>query len=225
MKVLIIEDNIFMGELIQKMLKLKKYQVDWLKDGVEVMEYLSANNYDILLVDWMLPKSSGIEVIREIRDKNINIPIIMLTAKSQTADKVSGLNTGADDYLTKPFEFEELEARILANVKRFSMTQNMQQNTKKIGNITYHYNQHQFTINQSTFYLTRKEYQLLELLFLYEVAPRDLIIEKIWNIDQVVTSNNIDALVRLLRNKLKTVGAFIEIKNMRNIGYKLEVSD
>ncbi|MCI2933040.1 response regulator transcription factor [Staphylococcus haemolyticus] len=207
------------------MLKLKKYQVDWLKDGVEVMEYLSANNYDILLVDWMLPKSSGIEVIREIRDKNINIPIIMLTAKSQTADKVSGLNTGADDYLTKPFEFEELEARILANVKRFSMTQNMQQNTKKIGNITYHYNQHQFTINQSTVYLTRKEYQLLELLFLYEVAPRDLIIEKIWNIDQVVTSNNIDALVRLLRNKLKTVGASIEIKNMRNIGYKLEVSD
>ncbi|WP_240570573.1 response regulator transcription factor [Staphylococcus haemolyticus] len=225
MKVLIIEDNIFMGELIQKMLKLKKYQVDWLKDGVEVMEYLSANNYDILLVDWMLPKSSGIEVIREIRDKNINIPIIMLTAKSQTADKVSGLNTGADYYLTKPFEFEELEARILANVKRFSMTQNMQQNTKKIGNITYHYNQHQFTINQSTVYLTRKEYQLLELLFLYEVAPRDLIIEKIWNIDQVVTSNNIDALVRLLRNKLKTVGASIEIKNMRNIGYKLEVSD
>lgn len=149
----------------------------------------------------------------------------MLTAKSQTADKVSGLNTGADDYLTKPFEFEELEARILANVKRFSMTQNMQQNTKKIGNITYHYNQHQFTINQSTVYLTRKEYQLLELLFLYEVAPRDLIIEKIWNIDQVVTSNNIDALVRLLRNKLKTVGASIEIKNMRNIGYKLEVSD
>ena len=105
--------------------------MDWLKDGVEVMEYLSANNYDILLVDWMLPKSSGIEVIREIRDKNINIPIIMLTAKSQTADKVSGLNTGADDYLTKPFEFEELEARILANVKRFSMTQNMQQNTKR----------------------------------------------------------------------------------------------
>ncbi|HGI6545100.1 TPA: response regulator transcription factor [Listeria monocytogenes] len=225
MKVLIIEDNIFMGELIQKMLKLKKYQVDWLKDGVEVMEYLSANNYDILLVDWMLPKSSGIEVIKEIRDKNINIPIIMLTAKSQTADKVSGLNTGADDYLTKPFEFEELEARILANVKRFSMTQTMQQNTKKIGNVTYHYNQHQFTINQSTVYLTRKEYQLLELLFLYEVAPRDLIIEKIWNIDQVVTSNNIDALVRLLRNKLKTVGASIEIKNMRNIGYKLEVSD
>lgn len=225
MKVLIIEDNIFMGELIQKMLKLKKYQVDWLKDGVEVMEYLSANNYDILLVDWMLPKSSGIEVIKEIRDKNINIPIIMLTAKSQTADKVSGLNTGADDYLTKPFEFEELEARILANVKRFSMTQTMQQNTKKIGNITYHYNQHQFTINQSTVYLTRKEYQLLELLFLYEVAPRDLIIEKIWNINQVVTSNNIDALVRLLRNKLKTVGASIEIKNMRNIGYKLEVSD
>ncbi|MDK4214735.1 response regulator [Staphylococcus warneri] len=126
-----------MGELIQKMLGLKKYQVHWLKSGIEVMEYLSDTSYDILLVDWMLPKRSGLEIIKEIRDRNINIPIIMLTAKSQTADKVSGLNIGADDYLTKPFEFEELEARILANVKRFSRTQTMQQNTKKIGNIRF----------------------------------------------------------------------------------------
>lgn len=103
----------------------------WLRSGIEVMEYLSDTSYDILLVDWMLPKRSGLEIVKEIRDKNINIPIIMLTAKSQTADKVSGLNIGADDYLTKPFEFEELEARILANVKRFSRTQTMQQNTKK----------------------------------------------------------------------------------------------
>ncbi|MCE5013421.1 response regulator [Staphylococcus warneri] len=191
MKILLIEDNIFIGELIQKMLRLKKYQVHWLRNGIEVMEYLSDTSYDILLVDWMLPKRSGLEIIKEIRDKNINIPIIMLTAKSQTADKVSGLNIGADDYLTKPFEFEELEARILANVKRFSRTQTMQQNTKKIGNITYHYNQHQFTINQRIIDLTLKEYQLLELLFLYEVVPRNLIIEKIWNIDQVVTSNNV----------------------------------
>ncbi|HCE2049660.1 TPA: response regulator [Vibrio parahaemolyticus] len=137
MKILLIEDNIFMGELIQKMLGLKKYQVHWLKSGIEVMEYLSDTSYDILLVDWMLPKRSGLEIIKEIRDRNINIPIIMLTAKSQTADKVSGLNIGADDYLTKPFEFEELEARILANVKRFSRTQTMQQNTKKIGNIRF----------------------------------------------------------------------------------------
>lgn len=150
----------------------------WLRNGIEVMEYLSDTSYDILLVDWMLPKRSGLEIIKEIRDKNIDIPIIMLTAKSQTADKVSGLNIGADDYLTKPFEFEELEARILANVKRFSRTQTMQQNTKKIGNITYHYNQHQFTINQRIIDLTLKEYQLLELLFLYEVVPRNLIIEK-----------------------------------------------
>ncbi|MGD3156213.1 response regulator transcription factor [Staphylococcus warneri] len=119
------------------MLGLKKYQVHWLKSGIEVMEYLSDTSYDILLVDWMLPKRSGLEIIKEIRDRNINIPIIMLTAKSQTADKVSGLNIGADDYLTKPFEFEELEARILANVKRFSRTQTMQQNTKKIGNIRF----------------------------------------------------------------------------------------
>lgn len=167
----------------------------WLRNGIEVMEYLSDNSYDILLVDWMLSKRSGLEIIKEIRDKNMNIPIIMLTAKSQTADKVSRLNISADDYLTKPFEFEELEARILANVKRFSRTQTIQQNTKKIGNITYHYNQHQFTINKSIIDLTLKEYQLL---FLYEVVPRNLIIEKMWNTDQAVTSNNVDVLLNYL---------------------------
>lgn len=152
-------------------------------------------------MDWKLPKRSGLEIIKEMRDKNINIPIIMLTAKTQTDDKVSGLNISANDYLIKPFEFEELEARILANVRRFSRTQTIQQNTKKIGNITYHYNQHQ-------------------LLFLYEVVPRNLIIEKMWNTDQVVTSNNVDVLVKLLRSKLKAIRASLKIKNICNIGYK-----
>ena len=133
MKILLIEDNIFIGELIQKMLRLKKYQVHWLRNGIEVMEYLSDTSYDILLVDWMLPKHSGLEIIKEIRDKNINIPIIMLTAKSQTADKVSGLNIGADDYLTKPFVIKELLARVRSMTRRQAT---FTSNVLELGNVS-----------------------------------------------------------------------------------------
>lgn len=208
------------GELTKKMLVMKRYQVDWLKTGDEVMEYLAFNSYDILLVDWMLPNQSGIEIIEQIRNENINVPIIMLTAKSQTADKVTGLTVGADDYVTKPFEFEELEARILAVMKRAT---SLQSNTKKLGNIIYYYQQHQFTVNDEVIDFSQKEYQLLELLFLNKIVSKELIIEKIWNIDQVVTNNNVDVLVKILRKKLKKVKATIEIKSIRGVGYKLEV--
>ncbi|PNZ24606.1 response regulator ArlR [Staphylococcus petrasii] len=220
MKVLLIEDNAMIGELTKKMLVMKRYQVDWLKTGDEVMEYLAFNSYDILLVDWMLPNQSGIEIIEQIRNENINVPIIMLTAKSQTADKVTGLTVGADDYVTKPFEFEELEARILAVMKRAT---SLQSNTKKLGNIIYYYQQHQFTVNDEVIDFSQKEYQLLELLFLNKIVSKELIIEKIWNIDQVVTNNNVDVLVKILRKKLKKVKATIEIKSIRGVGYKLEV--
>ncbi|MCJ1661051.1 response regulator transcription factor [Staphylococcus sp. NRL 18/288] len=208
------------GELTKKMLVMKRYQVDWLKTGDEVMEYLAFNSYDILLVDWMLPNQSGIEIIEQIRNENINVPIIMLTAKSQTADKVTGLTVGADDYVTKPFEFEELEARILAVMKRAT---SLQSNTKQLGNIIYYYQQHQFTVNDEVIGFSQKEYQLLELLFLNKIVSKELIIEKIWNIDQVVTNNNVDVLVKILRKKLKKVKATIEIKSIRGVGYKLEV--
>ncbi|MCJ1655217.1 response regulator transcription factor [Staphylococcus sp. NRL 16/872] len=220
MKVLLIEDNAMIGELTKKMLVMKRYQVDWLKTGDEVMEYLAFNSYDILLVDWMLPNQSGIEIIEQIRNENINVPIIMLTAKSQTADKVTGLTVGADDYVTKPFEFEELEARILAVMKRAT---SLQSNTKQLGNIIYYYQQHQFTVNDEVIGFSQKEYQLLELLFLNKIVSKELIIEKIWNIDQVVTNNNVDVLVKILRKKLKKVKATIEIKSIRGVGYKLEV--
>ncbi|UXR30375.1 response regulator transcription factor [Staphylococcus simulans] len=220
MKVLLIEDNQMMGELTQKMLKLKHYQVDWLKTGEDVLEYLAQTTYDMLLVDWMLPNHSGIEIIEAIRNQRIDVPIIMLTAKSQTDDKVTGLTVGADDYITKPFEFEELEARMLAVMKRSAA---MPSNTKQLGNVIYDYHKRQFTVEGHIIDFSQKEYQLLELLFLNPVVNKALIIEKVWSIDQVVTNNNVDALMRLLRKKLKKIHATIEVKSMRGVGYKLEV--
>lgn len=220
MKVLLIEDNQMMGELTQKMLKLKHYQVDWLKTGDDVLEYLAQTTYDILLVDWMLPNQSGIEIIESIRNQRITVPIIMLTAKSQTADKVTGLTVGADDYVTKPYEFEELEARMLAVMKRSAA---IPSNTKQLGNVVYDYQKRQFTVEGQLIDFSQKEYQLLELLFLNPVVSKELIIEKVWSIDQVVTNNNVDALMRLLRKKLKKIHATLEVKSMRGVGYKLEV--
>ncbi|MBI5974463.1 response regulator transcription factor [Staphylococcus canis] len=220
MRVLLIEDNAMMGELIQNMLKLKQYAVDWLQEGEDVLLYMDQVHYDIVLVDWMLPDTSGIDIIRAIRQAQYPVPIIMLTAKSQTADKVQGLTVGADDYVTKPFDFEELEARMIAVMKRYHA---MDQQYKTIGNLTYDYQKHVFLKDHHAINLTRNEYQLLELLFLNQVVSRALIIEKVWHLDQDVSDNNVDALIKQLRRKLKQLDVTLQIKSLRGVGYQLEV--
>ena len=220
MKVLLIEDNRMIGDLLQNMLKLRQYTVDWLTTGEEVALYMDQIHYDIILADWMLPDTSGVDIIQRIRDEGNPIPIIMLTAKSQTTDKVEGLTAGADDYVTKPFEFEELEARMLAVMKRYHAMDN---HVKTIGNVTFDYQKHHFMKDGHILELTQKEYQLLELLFLNAVVSRGLIIEKVWYLDQIVTDNNIDALVRQLRKKLTQLHTSLQIKSIRGVGYKLEV--
>ncbi|MCU7558239.1 response regulator transcription factor [Macrococcus capreoli] len=220
MKVLLIEDNETLGGFLKDILTLKKYYVEWLKDGIDVDFYCQTGGYDILLLDWMLPSTTGIEVIKKLRAQNIQLPVIMLTAKSEVSDKVEGLTTGADDYLTKPFDMDELEARMISVVKRYQALGN---NTKSIGNITLDIIKHEFLIEESIINLTQKEYQLLELLFLNQIVSREMILEKIWSIDQIVGDNNIDALIRLLKKKLVAVHANVKVKNIRGVGYKLEV--
>ncbi|ULG74430.1 response regulator transcription factor [Macrococcus brunensis] len=219
MKILLIEDNATLGGFLTDILTLKNYTVEWLKDGIDVVYYFDNSRYDIVLVDWMLPSVSGIEIIRQLRDARIQVPIIMLTAKSETSDKVEGLLTGADDYLTKPFEMEELEARMLAVIKRYQL---IDHNEKVKGSVTFNFNRHSFSIHGTEINLTHKEYTLLELLFLNHIVTREMILGTVWSTEQIVGDNNIDALVRLLKKKLKQYEAGLEIKSIRNIGYKLE---
>ncbi|WP_323703227.1 response regulator transcription factor [Mammaliicoccus sp. Dog046] len=220
MKVLLIEDNETLGGFLKDILELKQYSVEWLQDGIDVDLYFAHSGYDIVLVDWMLPSCSGIEIIQMLRNKKVHVPIIMLTAKSELDDKVEGLMSGADDYLTKPFEIEELEARMIAVTKRY---QSAYQNQKSIGNVTYDFVNHQFSVNGTLIDLTRKEYTLLELLFLNHTVSRDMMLAKIWSSDQIVGDNNIDALVRLLKKKLQSNNTDLEVKSIRGIGYKLDV--
>lgn len=221
MKVLLIEDNETIGGFLTDILKLKNYSVEWLKDGEDVELYFEASDYDIVLLDWMLPSTSGIEVIKRLRENHIDVPIIMLTAKSALEDKVEGLTTGADDYLTKPFEIDELEARMYAVIKR---SKSNRDSTKKIGNVCYDMVTHSFDMNGESLDLTHKEFQLLELLFLNHTVSREMILGKVWNSDQFVGANNIDSLVHLLKKKLKNNETNLVLKSIRNVGYRLESS-
>lgn len=144
----------------------------------------------------------------------------MLTAKSELADKVEGLTIGADDYLTKPFEIDELEARMIAVIKRY---QSIYHNKKSIGTVTFDLLLHSFLVDDFEMDLTRKEYRLLELLFLNHIVSREMMLAKIWTSDQIVGDNNIDALVRLLKKKLVSYDTNLEVKSIRGVGYKLEV--
>ncbi|TDM05212.1 response regulator transcription factor [Macrococcus lamae] len=221
MKVLLVEDNETLGGFLSDILRLKNYTVEWLQDGTDIELYFEASDYDIVLLDWMLPSVSGVEIIRILRDRKIEVPIIMLTAKSELEDKVEGLTIGADDYLTKPFEMDELEARMLAVVKRYQM---IHHNHKQLGHVTFDLTKHLFVVKRETLELTHKEYQLLELLFLNHTVSREMILSKVWNSDQFVGDNNIDALIRLLKKKLNQYDTGLAVKSIRNIGYKLEVT-
>lgn len=221
MKILLVEDNEVLGEFLKNILSVKRFTVDWIKEGKDVDVYLHQGAYDIVLLDWMLPDTSGIEVIKVIKSKGFNIPIIMLTAKSELQNKVEGLTAGADDYLTKPFEFDELEARMFAVTKRYQRVEPI----KQIGNIKFDITAHEFTCMDEVIELSKKEYMLFELLMLNPIVPKEMMLSKVWESDKVVSTNNADALIRLLKKKLISAGANIKIKNIRNVGYKLEEID
>lgn len=221
MKILLVEDNEVLGEFLKNILGVKRYTVDWIKEGKDVDVYLHQGAYDIVLLDWMLPDTSGIDVIKMIKSNGFDIPIIMLTAKSELQNKLEGLNAGADDYLTKPFEFDELEARIFAVTKRYQRVEPI----KQIGNIKFDIAAHEFKCMDEIIELSKKEYMLFELLMLNPIVSKEMMLSKVWESDKIVSTNNADVLIRLLKKKLISVGANIKIKNIRNVGYKLEEID
>lgn len=223
MKVLLAEDDKKLGRLIEYMLNQNKISVEWIQNGAEIFEYAKFSEYDILILDWMLPNVTGIEACRNLRDSGYEKAILMLTAKDTIEDRVTGLDAGADDYLVKPFEFDELLARLRALGRR--STQRIQQDIIEVG---------EFTLNRTTKVLMKKnqviqlsprEFQLFDLLSqnLGVVVPREIILDRIWGLERDITSNNIDSYMKILRKKLNDVDGNISIKTVRGIGYRLEV--
>ena len=223
MRILLAEDDSRLGKLIEYMLQQNKFNVEWVTNGSDIFEYAMYSEYDILILDWMMPNVSGLEACRQLREAGYERAILMLTAKDTVEDRVMGLDAGADDYLVKPFEFDELLARLRALGRR--STQKIQQEVIEIGD---------FTLNRTTKVLMRKdqviqlsprEFQIFDLLAqnLGVVVPRDIILDRIWGLERDITSNNIDSYMKILRKKLMEVDdGSIAIKTVRGIGYRLE---
>ncbi|MBR1796401.1 MAG: response regulator transcription factor [Clostridiales bacterium] len=224
MRILLAEDERSMSRALTAILTKNNYSVDAVYDGEEALRYLKTGDYDAAILDIMMPKLDGIEVLKEIRKSGSLIPIIMLTAKSQVEDKIEGLDSGANDYLTKPFDSKELLARIRA-MTRVSTVQ--ADSILKYGNIELDRTSGELKGPGGTTKLSGKEYQMLELML---QNPKMLIsaerfFDKLWGLDSDADISVVWAFLSYLRKKLESVGANVKIKASRGQGYSLELKE
>ena len=221
MRLLLAEDEKALSKALTTILERNNYSVDAAYDGKEALEYLEADNYDGVILDIMMPKIDGITVLQEMRKKGNLIPVLLLTAKSEVDDKVIGLDAGANDYLTKPFNSRELLARIRAMTR----TQTVQRNSQlKVGNITLDRATYELSAASGSYRLANKEFQMMEMLMSNpkNVISTERFMEKIWGYDSEAEINVVWVYISYLRKKLAALHADIQIKALRNIGYTLE---
>lgn len=225
MKVLIIEDEYNLADVIRERLKKEKYTVDIETDGEEGLYKALDGTYDLLILDVMLPSMNGFEILKEIRQEENDIKVIMLTAKSELDDKLTGLTTGADDYLTKPFHIEELVARVNIQLRKTSSIVNT--DYIEVGNLRLNLKKSSIICldTEEEIEIGKKEFELLEYFMnnKNQIISKDQIYTKIWGLDNEIESNNLEAYLSFIRKKLKLIGANISIKANRGLGYKLEV--
>ncbi len=223
MRVLLAEDDKRLGKLIQYMLEQNEITVEWITNGRDVYEYAMYTDYDILILDWMMPGESGVDACARLRKDGYEKAILMLTARDSVEDRVTGLDAGADDYLVKPFEFAELLARLRALGRR--STQRIQQDVIEIGDFTLNRTAKVLKKKDQVIQLSPREFQIFDLLAqnIGIVVPRDIILDRIWGLESDVSSNNIDSYMKILRKKLEPGDGQNLIKTVRGVGYKLEV--
>jgi DNA-binding response OmpR family regulator len=224
LNILLAEDDERLGKLIHHMLKKEFHLVDWVKNGQDAYDYARLSEYDVLLLDWMMPGKSGIDICKEIRKEGYKGGIVFITAKDALEDMVLGLDSGADDYIIKPFEFEELLARIRAVSRR---KDKVIENILEAGNLSLNLTTHLVSKNHEPIDLSKKEYHLLELLLRNknQVMPREVLFEKIWGFDNYVSENALDSLVKLVRKKIDSPSTPSIIQTVRGIGYMVREQD
>lgn len=221
MRVLLCEDEKDLSNALVAILKHNKYAVEAVYDGEEALEYLACDNFDVVLLDIMMPKVDGLTVLKTIRSQGNNIPVLMLTAKSQTDDKVVGLDLGANDYLTKPFETKELLARIRAITR--GSTEGAS-SVLTVGNITLNRASFELKSPTASYRLANKEFQMMEMLMINSghLISSERFMEKIWGYDSDAEINVVWVYISYLRKKLLALDADVQIKVTRNTGYSLE---
>lgn len=221
MRILLAEDEKEMSNALVAILKHNNYSIDPVYNGVDALDYGLSENYDVIILDIMMPKMNGIEVLEKLREKGINTPILMLTAKAQIEDRIHGLDKGADDYLSKPFAMGELLARIRAMSRRKS---EFIPNLIEVGNIKLNKENYELSNNKEVLRLGNKEFQMLEMLM---TNPKRLIsteqfMERIWGYDAEAEINVVWVYISYLRKKLRLLNSNMKIKAVRGSGYSLE---
>jgi DNA-binding response OmpR family regulator len=216
-----VEDERRIASFIERGLEEERYAVDLAHDGEEALDWAVAVDYDLIVLDVLLPKKDGIQVCRELREQGSRVPILMLTARDTIEDRVRGLDSGADDYLVKPFAFQELLARIRALLRRSGETKTTR---LQVGDLVLDTVTHRATRAGRVIELTAREYALLEFLMRHprQVLSRTQIVEHVWDYDFYSTSNVVDVYIRYLRRKIDRGFDVKLIQTVRGAGYKIE---
>lgn len=222
MRILIAEDDNRFGNLVYQMLLRQNMHVDWVQSGDYALEFIKKEVYDVIILDWMMPEKTGLEVCRELRDEHYQGGILMLTAKDTVDDLVVGLEAGADDYIVKPFEFKELLARIHSVARRSKVT--IKEEIVKAADLELNQGTKLAKRGNRKIQLTGREFQLLDVLIQNygRVLPKEFILDHIWGLESEISPNNLEAFVRLLRKKIDYPGEVELIQNVRGVGYKME---
>lgn len=220
MRLLLAEDDRDLSSAITRLLEYNKYEVHQVFDGKEALDYIETCRYDVIILDVMMPKVSGFEVVKTMRKNNINTPVLMLTALSELDDKVNGLDSGADDYLTKPFQVKELLARIRALSRR---SENIC-DSYSLGNLRLNPQTFELSYNDEAVRLTNKEYRLMELFIRNKnsLLSTEQIMENVWEFDSDSDINVVWVFISMLRKKLIKINSNYIIKAVRGVGYRLE---
>lgn len=222
MKLLLAEDEKELSKALKAILESNRYFVDAVYDGEDAIYYMENSEYDAVILDIMMPKVDGITALKTVRGKGIDVPIIMLTAKSEVDDKVLGLDSGANDYLTKPFSAKELLARLRVLTREKSVS-----NTSiiTVGNISLDTTTFEMYSSSGKFRLTNKEYQMMEIFMRNpkHIVSTEQLIEKVWGYDSDMENNVVWVYISYLRKKLISLKANVVIKANRNLGYSLEL--
>ena len=222
MNILIIEDEYSLADAVAETLKNEKFNVCIKTNGEDGEDEALTENYDLILLDVMLPKKNGFEILRYLRQEKIKTPVIMLTAKAEIDDKLNGLEHGADDYITKPFAMRELVARVKAVLKRVNNIENT--DCLDFGDLSLDLKSAKLKCKNNEIQISRKELELLEQLLLNknQIVSKEILLERIWGFESEVEYNNVEVYITFIRRKLKLIESKVNIKAVRGIGYKVE---
>ncbi len=220
MRILLVEDDIRLAQALSKILEKNNYEVDAVHDGQSGLDWGLADIYDVIILDAMLPKMDGFTIASKLRRANINAPIMMLTARSEVADKITGLDSGADDYMTKPFATAELLAHLRALTRRKGDVIFEELN---YGDLTLNLSSYDLYCGKKNIHLSYKEFSLLKVLMTNpgQIISKELLIQKVWGTYSDVEENNVEAYVSFVRKKLNYLKSNVEIETVRKAGYRL----